>query len=422
VKFALITFGCRVNQADSQTIASQLLAGGAESSAPEDADLVIVNSCSVTAAADQGVRQTVRRVSRVNPRASLVVTGCYATRRPGEVGALPGVTRVVSNLEKDDLVSLLAGDPREETTAQRFGDGDASCGAQRVPGLGGRTVLTLRVQTGCEQECSYCIIPQTRGRSRSRPLGLLMADIARAIDAGYKEIVITGVHLGSYGRDLDDATSLTALVEHLARCDDDVLFRISSLEPMDCTREIVELAAGSPRIAPHFHLPLQHGSDAILRAMRRPYTVGVYVDLVQRLHQRIADVSIGSDIIVGFPGETAAHVDEMSEILRQLPLSHLHVFPYSDRPGTQAEAMRGKIDGAEIRARAKGIREMGAAMSQRFRDSQQGRITRALAVDDGWSAVTPNYLKVRLDRQRPRNEWARVQVQGGEPLSALVVE
>jgi threonylcarbamoyladenosine tRNA methylthiotransferase MtaB len=422
VKFAVVTFGCRVNQADSQAIEAQLVARGAEPAAPEQADLVIVNSCSVTASADQGVRQTVRRVSRANPSVSVVVTGCYATRRPDEVASLPGVATVVSNLDKDRLVSLLPVNDAADhlTTAERFGTGDASCGAEHVPGLGGRTALTLRVQTGCEQACSYCIIPQTRGPSRSRPMAMVLNDIARAAAAGYKEIVITGVHLGSYGRDLDDPSSLTRLVERLAAWETDVLFRISSLEPMDCTPQLVELVASSPRLAPHFHLPLQHGSDAMLQAMRRPYTVREYIELIDRIHTLLPDAAIGSDIIVGFPGERAGHVDEMVRLLRDLPLSHLHVFPYSDRPGTDAELLPEKVGGAEIRSRARSVRDIGAQMQQRFREAQHGRVLRALTVDDGWSGVTANYLKVRLDVQRPRNEWVSVEVDSGSTLRGLV--
>src|SRR6266545_3343528 len=264
MKYAIVTFGCRVNQADSLVIEDRLRASGATEAPPEDADLVVVNTCSVTAGADQGARQAIRRIVRGNPDVQVMVTGCYATRSPDEVAALPNVTLVVPNSEKDQF---------DFTTAQRFGDGDGACGSALAPGVAGRTALTLRVQTGCEEQCSYCIIPQTRGASRSRPLHDIVDDLRRAVSAGYKEIAITGVHLGSYGRDLADRSSLTTLVRTLAEWRDDVLFRISSLEPMDCTAEIVDIMAASPRLAPHFHLPLQHGSDDMLRAMRRPYSV-----------------------------------------------------------------------------------------------------------------------------------------------------
>jgi threonylcarbamoyladenosine tRNA methylthiotransferase MtaB len=305
MKYSIVTFGCRVNQADSFAIEEELRRRGAVSAPPEDADLVVINTCSVTASADQGTRQTIRRIVRSNPGVRVVVTGCYATRRPGDVGALPNVVRVVGNDAKDSIVSALdaAG---ELTTAQRFDGAEGPCGMALEPGVAGRTALTLRVQTGCDEECTYCIIPRTRGAGRSRPLADVLRDVRRAVEAGYREIVITGVHLGSYGRDLRDGTTLASLVRQLSEWPDDVLFRVSSLEPMDCTPEIVAAAARSPRIAPHFHLPLQHGSDEMLAAMKRPYTSAYFRGVVGEIRSQLPHASIGTDIIVGFPGETDA--------------------------------------------------------------------------------------------------------------------
>ena len=406
LKYSIVTFGCRVNQADSLVIERDLRARGGVESQPDEADVLVVNTCSVTAAADQGARQTIRRVVRDNPGVEVIVTGCYATRRPDELAVLPNVAHVIPNTRKDTLVADL---DAELTTAGRFGSGDGACGAPLMPGVGGRTALTLRVQTGCDEQCSYCIIPRTRGTGRSRPLGEVRTEVEHAVAAGYKEIAITGVHLGSYGRDRGDA-SLERLVRVLADWPDDVLFRISSLEPMDCTPEIVDAVATSPRLAPHFHLPLQHGSDEMLMAMRRPYTVGNYVALVERIRRLMPHAAIGSDVIVGFPGEREAHFDDMRRVLEHLPLTHLHVFPYSDRPGTAAVALAGKIDGVTVRARGREVRAIGTRMAQRFRESQRGTTRRALVVDDGWSAVTDNYLKVRLTERHPRNEWIEVTV------------
>jgi threonylcarbamoyladenosine tRNA methylthiotransferase MtaB len=419
---AVVTFGCRVNQADSLAIERDWLARGATLTSPDRADLVVINSCSVTATADQGARQTIRRVARENPGARIVVTGCYATRRPSDLADLPNVLRIVPNGEKDDLLTVLERDIPMPTTADRYGDGDGSCGAAYGPGLAGRTALTLRVQTGCEERCSYCIIPQTRGASRSRPLPQILQEVRLAVEAGYKEVAITGVHLGSYGRDLDNGTSLSTLVRALADWREDVLFRISSLEPMDCAPEIVACVAASPRLAPHFHLPLQHGADDLLKAMCRPYTAAQYESLVHGIREEMPHASIGSDVIVGFPGESDAHFETMCMLLRRLPLTHLHVFPYSDRPGTAASEMAGKVDGAVIRARGREVRDIGAAMTRAFRASQAGLRTRALVVDDGLSAVTPNYLKIRLDRQRERNEWVTVRIANSEPLSGELLD
>jgi threonylcarbamoyladenosine tRNA methylthiotransferase MtaB len=405
VKYSVITFGCRVNQADSLAIEGSLRARGAVCASPEDADLVVVNTCSVTATADQGARQVIRRIARTNPGVQVVVTGCYATRRPGDVSDLPNVTHVVSNQLKDDLLGAInVSTSSPYSTAARFGDGDGPCGALE-PGVAGRTAFTMRVQTGCDEHCSYCIIPTTRGNSRSRPLPELTRQIAHVVAAGYKEIVITGVHLGSYGRDLGDGSTLTTLVRKLAEWDADVIFRLSSLEPMDCTNEIVDLVAASPRLAPHFHLPFQHGADEVLRRMRRPYTASAYRQLVEGIRDSMPHASIGSDVIVGFPGETVAEFDRSESLLRNLPLTHLHVFPYSDRPGTEASVMDGKVEGSTIRDRGQRLRSIGHEMSTRFRQSQMGTERRALTVDDGWSAVTDNYLKVRLAQQQPRNQW-----------------
>ena len=358
MKYSVITFGCRVNQADSIGFEEELLARGDRSSSLEEADLVVVNTCSVTASADQAARQTIRRVARVNPRASIVVTGCYATRRPEDVGNLPGVTRVVRNDDKPQLVAIIRGSrPQSDpSTAERFGNGDGSCGATIEPGVAGRTAFTLRVQTGCAEPCSYCIIPTTRGEPRSVAVDGVLREVERVVSAGFKEIAITGVHLGSYGRDLTPASSLFELLSELANFDrhravgggqpdlpsvgvqdqPDVLFRISSLEPMDCRPAIVDLVAGSPALAPHFHLPLQHASNRMLGLMRRPYTLEYYAALVDEIRAKIPHASIGSDVIVGFPGETDDDFERLASYLEGSLLTHVHVFPYSDRPGTVA--------------------------------------------------------------------------------------
>jgi threonylcarbamoyladenosine tRNA methylthiotransferase MtaB len=400
MKYAVVTFGCRVNQADSLVIEDGLRSRGGLAASPEEADIVVVNTCSVTASADQAARQTVRRIARLNPEVRVIVTGCYATRQPAEVSALPNVVRVVGNDDKDDVV------------ASMFGDGDGPCGHSLVPGVAGRTALTLRVQTGCDEACSYCIIPRTRGTGRSRALPAVLDDVRRAVDAGYKEMAITGVHLGSYGRDLDDGSSLSTLVAALGDWNGDVLFRISSLEPMDCTPAIIDMVAGSARLAPHFHLPLQHGCDEMLRAMRRPYSAAFYRALIDRVRTTLPDAAIGSDIIVGFPGEHEPYFEELRALLEELPLTHLHVFPYSDRPGTAASHMFPKVDGRVVRERGRIVREISERMSRKFKASQEGRRLRALTVDDGQSVVTGNYLKLRLNVRQARNEWVGIRVEG----------
>ena len=393
------------------------MAAGGESAASSDADLIVVNTCSVTSSADQATRQIVRKIARENPRARIVVTGCYATRRPDEISGLPGVVQVVPNDRKAFLANELG-----LTTAQRFGNGDGACGAQIAPGIAGRTAFTLRVQTGCDQTCSYCIIPSTRGAGRSRSLRDVLMELGRVKDAGYREVAITGVHLGSYGRDLDDGSTLVTMLKSIERHAEGMRVRISSLEPMDCSDSIVDLVASSTCFAPHFHLPLQHASDRMLVAMRRPYTLAYYRRLVDRIRTNIPHASIGSDVIVGFPGESDADFAMLESYLRESPLTHVHVFPYSDRPGTAATALPDKVHGSTVRERARVVRDIGRGLNLKFHAAQSGSIRPGLTIEDGELVVTDNYLKVRIPPGRVRNEWVNVRVTcaDGNLVGALV--
>lgn len=430
MRYSVITFGCRVNQSDSLRVEEELLASGARPGPADSADVVVVNTCSVTASADQGARQTIRRIARLNPSARIVVTGCYATREHEAVAALPNVTEVVRNDDKPALLSFIRratpsdGDNAAPAgTAERFGDGDGNCGAGIEPGVAGRTAFTLRVQTGCAETCSYCIIPTTRGMPTSVPIPQVLSEVRRVIDAGFREVALTGVHLGSYGRDLDGVASLEPLLRSLrdefaGRADDGgpaVLFRISSLEPMDCTDAVVDLVAAADCFAPHFHLPLQHASTRMLTAMRRPYDLTYYDRLVTRIRRDIPDASIGTDLIVGFPGETDADFDLLERYLAQAPLTHLHVFPYSDRPGTDASRLGDRVAGAVVKERGVRLRQRGAALAKQFVRAQVGRVHRALTLEDGTLAVTGNYLKVRIPPGGRRNEWVQVRIDACEP-------
>jgi threonylcarbamoyladenosine tRNA methylthiotransferase MtaB len=396
VKYTVITFGCRVNQADSLSIESDLAAAGGEAVAADAADLVVVNTCSVTASADQGARQTIRRIARTNPTAKIIATGCYATRCSAEVASLPGVSEVVVN---DDKLSIPIA----------FAEGH--CGHLLAPGLMGRTAWTLRVQTGCEEKCSYCIIPTTRGASRSRTAEQILEEVYRVIAAGFKEIAITGVHLGSYGRDLHPRSSLEQLLVGVLLPAQqerrDVLWRVSSLEPMDFPAAILDHVAEGG-IAPHFHLPLQHASNRVLEMMRRPYTIEYYASLVETIRTRVPHAAIGSDVIAGFPGETDNDFEELVRYLEQSPLTHLHVFPYSDRPGTGASSLQGKVHGSVIKARAQRLREISRELATRFRAAQAGSVRPALTIEDGSVAITDNYFRLPAPPGHTRN--ARVLV------------
>lgn len=407
VKYSIVTFGCRVNQADSLALEAELYAAGGDSVPSDRADVVIVNTCSVTATADQGARQTIRRIARENPAARIVATGCYATRCSDEVAALPGVAAVVPNAQKAPATFFRS--LAEVMPAVR--DGDGPCGRRLEPGLMGRTAWTLRVQTGCAEQCSYCIIPTTRGASRSRGLEDIRDETARVAAAGYREIVITGVHLGSYGRDLEPASSLAALLASLTATPEGgsprLLFRVSSLEPMDFPDALIAMMERGV-VAPHLHLPLQHASNRVLGLMRRPYSVEHYAALVGRIRARLPHAAIGSDVIAGFPGETDDDFRQLTEYLEGSPLTHLHVFPYSDRPGTAASALPDKVHGSVIKARALRLRQISRELGERFRASQRGTVRPALTIEDGAVAVTDNYFRVPAPPGVARNEWVSV--------------
>jgi threonylcarbamoyladenosine tRNA methylthiotransferase MtaB len=368
-----------------------------------EADVIVVNSCSVTATADQGTRQAIRRAARENPSARIVVTGCYATRSADEVAALPGVAAVVPNTQKETLVASHV--PFRDTTA--------------LPGtvpafplyLLERTALAIRVQTGCEEDCSYCIIPYTRGKSTSRPIDEIVAELRQAEANGVLDVTLTGVHLGAYGRDLVPQASLDQLLRAAADATSRLLIRLGSLEPMDVPAALVDLAE-TGRLAPAFHLPLQHASDRLLARMRRPYTLTDYRRVVDDLRDRLPHAAIGSDIIVGFPGETDADVDWLCDYLDSSPLTSLHVFPYSDRPGTDATSLADKVPGPVVRERGRRVREVGERLATRFRASQAGSHRPALTIEDGSVAVTDNGFRVAAGPGHRRNERVTVAISG----------
>jgi threonylcarbamoyladenosine tRNA methylthiotransferase MtaB len=431
MRFSVLSFGCRANQAESCQIERDLRAGGGVPAPSGSADVVVVNTCSVTAAADAASRRAVRRLARANPRAQIVATGCYATRRPDDVARLPGVTRLVPNAGKPQIAEFITPgviSGREDGANHSRSDFSAEItpGVISVPlrpGDRGRTAYPLIVQTGCDEQCAYCIVPSTRGPGRSRGVAQVVDEVRRLAEAGFREVWLTGVHLGSYGRDLAPPCGLIDLLRALDRGAAvlDVGFRLSSLEPMDCSDELIDLMAESPRVAPHLHLPLQHASDRMLAAMRRPYTAARFRAIVERAREQMPDAAIGTDVIAGFPGETERDFGELERFLREISPSYLHVFPYSDRPGTAAAAMPCKVPAQVVRQRAERLRGVARELSTRFAEGQVGRERAALTLDEGAVALTDNYLKLRIARGRARNERVRVRIMPGCPLRGEVV-
>lgn len=408
-KFFVQTFGCRANQADSAALLEDLVEHRyAQTDSLQDADFVIVNSCTVTHRSDQDVRQWIRRAHRENPGAPILVTGCYAQREPQELTRLEGVRWVVGNELKTTLSRFL----RAEREKPQLFSTDISKARELhlAPAWmdPGRTRPFLKIQDGCDACCAYCIIPVVRGAGRSVPPEEVLATVRRLVEDGYKEIVLTGIHLGSYGRKLETPVHLAALIEQILKTPGMRRVRLSAIEPMRFSKELVHLAIDNPRLAPHFHLPLQSGSNRILSLMKRPYTAERYSEWIHYIHERVPDAALGTDVLVGFPGETDEDHARTTRLVEMLPLTYLHVFPFSDRPGTAATSMPGHLDPRSIAQRARQLREISEVKRQRFAQRFLGKVRSAVTLSEtqeGFrTALTDNYIEVRVPAELPANE------------------
>ena len=429
--FHITNFGCRASQSEGASIHQELLeANATESGSAYDANVVIVNSCTVTGEADREVRQLIRRVASRNPGAQIIVTGCYAQRAPQELADLPRVRYVVGNSHKP-LVGQIALNlfaERKRDSAQPSGDEDFSTHGRAETlcssiflekelkpashlGSGGRTRAVVKVQDGCNANCSFCIIPSVRGRSRSMSANALLGEVQNLVSRGYKEVVFSGIHLGSYGRDLSTKTTLYELLCRVLEVPGLERLRLSSIEPLEVVPEIIELVAVHPRMAHHFHIPLQSGSTRVLRAMYRPYNRDYYADLAARIHARVPDAAIGADVMVGFPGETDEDFLDTHRLIEDSPLTYLHVFPFSSRPGTAAADLSSPIPDHVSRFRAKTLRNLISKKNEAFRQGMIGQEIEVLTLEDG-SAISSNFVRVSLPSGLPVNEWTRVVVAG----------
>jgi threonylcarbamoyladenosine tRNA methylthiotransferase MtaB len=411
--FHLVNFGCRASQSEGASIQEQLAQSGVvESSSPYDANVVVVNTCTVTAEADRDVRQTIRRIASRNPDAQIVVTGCYAQRAPEELAVLPQVRYVVGNSHKPLVPEFVQNASRghaEIFCSDIFLERELRPAAHL--GSGGRTRAIVKIQDGCNANCSFCIIPTVRGRSRSLEPEAVLDEIRQLVARGYKEVVFSGIHLGSYGRDLQHKVSLHDLVLQALAIPDLERLRLSSIEPLEVAPELIDIVALHPRMARHFHIPLQSGSDRILRAMYRPYTAAYYSALITRIHSCIPDAAIGADVMTGFPGETDGEFQATYRLIEDSPLSYLHVFPYSSRPGTIAADLPNHVPEHVSRFRAKALRELIARKNEAFRHALVGRDVEVLSLDDG-SGISTNFVRVTLPAGTPANRWMSVRITG----------
>ncbi len=380
------------------------------------ADLIILNTCTVTSAADEDARQAVRRAHRENPEARILVTGCYAQRAPGELAGLPGVAWVVGNSHKIRIPEILS---EEAVGAPYHGQiyiGDIFqetefLAAPVEDAAGDRTRPNLKIQDGCNNRCSFCIIPFVRGRSRSASAADVVSQV-RKLGERYREVVLSGVNLGRWGRERGGQVRLAGLVRRLLDETGVERLRLSSIEPMDLTDDLLGLMAASPRIAHHVHAPLQTGSDSVLRRMRRKYRARHYADRILKARQWMPDAAIGADVMVGFPGETAEEFEENRRFVESMPFTYLHVFTYSERPGTPAVAMGGRVPMRVRKQRNSILRGLAAAKNEEFRRSFVGRKLSAVTLAQGLRALSGNYIQVELAAPREPNRIIEVAVGG----------
>jgi threonylcarbamoyladenosine tRNA methylthiotransferase MtaB len=383
--FAFVTFGCKVNQYESQALRERFARKGfSEVEAERGADLFVINTCTVTETATAEAQRTVRRLARRFPFAQITVTGCAADSHMSEFLGLPGVRRVVTHDEK----ATLCDDPRlaPQDTAPSIFD-------LTISRFDRHTRAFLKVEDGCDLNCSFCIIPKVRGTAVSRSLESAADEARRLVDNGYQEIVLTGVHLGSYGKDLAARSLLPDLVERLLAIRGLARLRLSSIEANEISDPLIALMAAEPRFCPHLHLPLQSGDDKILRAMRRRYNSGQYLAACDRVSERVADPSFTADVIVGFPGETEAQFDNTLTVCRHVGYSRIHIFPYSRRRGTDA-ALLPDLPGRVKKERLRRLEGLAEELTDAYARRFLGREVEVLVEEDG--GYTERYLKARV--------------------------
>jgi threonylcarbamoyladenosine tRNA methylthiotransferase MtaB len=399
---AFITLGCKVNQYETQAMRESLKKSGYTIVAPEDvADVYIINTCTVTGVSDRKSRQAIRRANVLNPDALVVVTGCYAERSPGKIANMPGVDLVLSNSDKLFIYQHLS----NSALSQR-GDlilNDDSIWSTSITSFNGHTRALVKIQDGCDSFCTYCIVPHVRGEKiNSRPLDSIVREVRCLAENGHREIVLTGIHLGAYGRDMANGINLAHVLRTIHSVENVQRIRLSSIEPMDITDDLIDAVASLPKCAHHFHISLQSGSDRILKLMRRGYTSAEFEDMANRIKAAIPDVGLSTDVMVGFPGETEQDFKDTRELIARVEFSRLHVFRYSPRSGTPAAEFPDRVQDSVASRRGQEVRSLGESLARKFRSQMLGQVSEVLVEDtrEGEDSIlagfTSNYVRVLI--------------------------
>jgi threonylcarbamoyladenosine tRNA methylthiotransferase MtaB len=422
-RLAVVTVGCKANFADSAGILDRAVRAGFRVVPPgEPADVLVVNSCTVTHKADRDSRALARRLRREHPDAVLVMTGCYAETSPGSRTALPEVDHWIGIADPGELSVLLR-------TLAGAGAPERAALSEHAAGLlMGRTRTFLKIQDGCDAVCAYCVVPKARGGSRSAPARDVVERAVRAESEGAREIVLTGIHVGRYGHDRGEKDGLPALLRALLSATSACRFRLGSVEPEEVTEPLVALLAASERVCPHLHVPLQSGSDRVLRRMRRPYTAGRYREKLHLLASAVPGIRLGADVIAGFPGETDDDFGETAALVRDTPLSYLHAFTYSPRAGTESAGWTDDVPAVEKKRRNGRLRALDSAARRKYLEGQVGRTVRVIvetrrAPDGEYRGTSENYVEVAFrgtDVRKGELVPVRVEAVRGGALSGKV--
>lgn len=399
-RVAFTTLGCKVNQFETELMEGLFKQRHYDiGSFDQPADVYVINTCSVTHLGERKSRQLIRRAARLNAGAVIAVTGCYAQVAPGQVENIPGVSVIIGTKDRDKIVDLVEEAAISRQQVNAVTDIMQMDAFEDIPlfAAPGRTRAFLKIQEGCTNYCTYCIIPYARGPLRSRPLGSITGEAAKLVEAGFKEIVLTGIHLGAYGRDFSGSVSLVDAVKAVLAVKDLQRLRLGSLESVEVPDELIELMRQDRRLCRHLHLPLQSGNDQVLSAMNRHYTVAGFAALTENMMSRIPDIAVSTDIIVGFPGETEEMFSQSLKVIEGMKFSKIHVFPYSRRTGTPAAEFTGQVSEEQKKQRAAQLTKLAEKQGLQYRQTYIGSAMEVLfeaANDHTIDGLTGNYLRV----------------------------